>query len=365
MAKQCVFCGGIPEKKTKEHVLPQWLLEETGDPSRTVYLGLIKDFRNGFRPREFAFDQFCFPACDRCNNQYSGLEDQAKSVLRRIMCAAEVDVGDASLLLDWFDKVRVGLWLGLNQLDKNYVGIQPSFFIASRIGQYDRLLCVEKSDSTRNKLNFGGADTISFAFTPSAFTLIINKYYFTNVSSMFLVSRRLGFPYPREAHVCSAAERIEVKMDPGRERVALPLIRRRMPHKGPVLYQPMFPGGLIDGSMSIYDTPYVRRHSLDHARGRGNLFLESNGGIREYYSGEKVSLEPQHLQHDQTLFVQSAIHVCEWQNWLNSQLPSLDKLSRQERAYIKKRFGMADRQNALLINHHRSVLTGQDERKLP
>ncbi|RFA29935.1 hypothetical protein CAI21_08925 [Alkalilimnicola ehrlichii] len=352
----CVFCGKHPEKKSKEHVVPQWLIEATGDPNRAVYLGIVKDFENGFRPRTYAFDQFSFPACEECNNRHSSLEDAAKSVLNAITAQQKVGPAEMSVLLDWFDKVRVGLWLGLNQLDKNYVDIEPQFAIASRMGQYDRMLCIEKSDGETKKLNFGGVDTVAFAFSPTAFVLIVNNYYFTNISHMFLISRRIGFPYPRSAYILPDSDRLEIDLHPGRERMSLPLIRRRMKERGTVIYQPMFPGGLVDGDMSIYDKPYVRKHSLDHAQGRGSLFLEVRNGLQELRPGQSISIEPHHVHDDWELFVSTAVHVCEWQNWLNSQLPSMDKLSKAQQAYIKKRYGLARKLNNMLIRHHTSLL---------
>jgi hypothetical protein len=38
--KRCIFCGNPPSAKNKEHVVPKWLIELTGDPKREWYLGL-------------------------------------------------------------------------------------------------------------------------------------------------------------------------------------------------------------------------------------------------------------------------------------------------------------------------------------
>ena len=71
MAKVCVFCGAKPNGKTKEHVVPRWLIELTGNPKREVFLGFEK--KPQAKQRRFAFDQFTFPACDACNNKYANL----------------------------------------------------------------------------------------------------------------------------------------------------------------------------------------------------------------------------------------------------------------------------------------------------
>ena len=81
--KTCVFCGNPPDNKTKEHVVPRWLIELTGDPKRTWNLGVRYGEEDGAkRERKFAADQFQFPACEACNSIYSDLEGRAKSMLR-------------------------------------------------------------------------------------------------------------------------------------------------------------------------------------------------------------------------------------------------------------------------------------------
>ena len=63
MAKYCVFCGAVPEKKNKEHVVPKWLIKLTGNPKREAYFGFEKNIETEVKTRTFAFDQFSFPAC--------------------------------------------------------------------------------------------------------------------------------------------------------------------------------------------------------------------------------------------------------------------------------------------------------------
>lgn len=38
--KTCIFCGEKCKNKTKEHVLPRWLIKMTGDPNREIRVGL-------------------------------------------------------------------------------------------------------------------------------------------------------------------------------------------------------------------------------------------------------------------------------------------------------------------------------------
>ena len=61
--------------------------------------------------------KFAFPACGRCNVIYSTLESEVKPILLKILDGIEIRSEELSLFLDWLDKVRVGLWLGMKQLD--------------------------------------------------------------------------------------------------------------------------------------------------------------------------------------------------------------------------------------------------------
>jgi hypothetical protein len=38
--KVCVFCGEKPTNKTKEHIIPEWLIELTGDINRDFTISL-------------------------------------------------------------------------------------------------------------------------------------------------------------------------------------------------------------------------------------------------------------------------------------------------------------------------------------
>lgn len=60
MKIKCLFCGEDPEAKNKEHVLPQWLLKLTGDPSRTVPIAV--DYKNG-DVKKFSFSKLTVPSC--------------------------------------------------------------------------------------------------------------------------------------------------------------------------------------------------------------------------------------------------------------------------------------------------------------
>src|SRR5690242_13676760 len=99
MEKFCVFCGKRPESKTKEHVIPLWLIEKTGDPKRKARFGV--DFQKDTPAfREFSFDSLTFPACSDCNSKFSLLESNAKDVVTRLLDREPLSEIDLSFLLD-------------------------------------------------------------------------------------------------------------------------------------------------------------------------------------------------------------------------------------------------------------------------
>jgi hypothetical protein len=120
MQKVCIFCGEKPDSKTKEHVLPKWLLALTGDPKRAIQLAFPYD-KTRTPSRAIAFDQLHFPACDTCNGAFSAAESDAKSIVERLLRHEPLAAADFNAFFDWLDKVRIGLWLGFLYLGKKPV----------------------------------------------------------------------------------------------------------------------------------------------------------------------------------------------------------------------------------------------------
>ena len=60
----------------REHVVPLWLLEMTGDPRRVVTFGLNFDKRK--EAIRYSWSSFVAPACGDCNNEYAELEGRVK-----------------------------------------------------------------------------------------------------------------------------------------------------------------------------------------------------------------------------------------------------------------------------------------------
>lgn len=196
MDKFCIFCGARPEEKSAEHVIPKWLIELTGNPKRKAYFGYEHAIQSHTRRRTFSFDSLRFPSCASCNQKYSDLESRTKLIIEKMLVSDYLSALEMNTLLDWFDKVRVGLWLGYQYLDGNPAGIKPKFYIEKRIGANDRMLVIFKADTDHQGLTFFGCDLPSFTFTPSCFSIRINNLCFLNMSYNDLFSRRIGFPFP-------------------------------------------------------------------------------------------------------------------------------------------------------------------------
>jgi len=197
--KFCIFCGETPNNKNKEHVLPQWLIKLTGNPKRVVNFGdnINEDIKT------FDWTSFTFPSCTFCNSKWGLLESKIQPLIKKLFILDELNKEETFLLLDWMDKVRIGLWLGYYYLFKNTEGIKPQFFINDRVASQDRLLNIHVlNKSASDGINAFGIETPIFKRQPSCFGLRINNILLVSVSDNFLVSEFCSFtPYPKKISI--------------------------------------------------------------------------------------------------------------------------------------------------------------------
>lgn len=276
MTKFCIFCGNPPVTKNKEHIIPRWLIELTGAPSRPINLLLFGDPRKP--PIEMSFSSFYFPACLACNEDFGRIEGKTKPVILKMLNRDAVSRTEITLFLDWMDKIRIGLWLGIIYLGNNFFNVKPQFHVAKRIGGKDRMVVIYKSDQKMSGIGFIGVNFPVFIHGPSCFTLIINDLAFFNVSSEFLISRRLGFPYPSISTVRGYGQ-VECELQPGMERAMCPLVNFSYSKLGVEVFQPIFNDKLSttdekDDRKKYYDTDYVRDWSLSHESGIGTPLIQ-------------------------------------------------------------------------------------------
>lgn len=288
--KFCIFCGKKPENKNLEHVIPQWLIHLTGRERSDVF-SLYPD-----HDKHPSFMQFKFPACTACNSKYATMEAMVKPVIENILAGKSISGSDASLLMDWFDKIRVGLWLTNMFFDpKLKHEVQPHFFIDSRVGLADRILSIQKIDFPKDEsrgIYFGGTYTPLFNYEPSAFTLLINDYYFFNASSQNLVAPKLGFPKLTNVNLEDPINGAFLAgFIRGRGKVVNPVITGLVPNQNSVtFYQPIFKELIKD-----YEFPmdnYIAEHSYDISTGTGGVFVQKGnaGNTRYLQPDDKIGM---------------------------------------------------------------------------
>ncbi len=200
----CIFCGQKPNTKTREHVVPYWLLEMTGDPLRVVTLG--QNYDKHKEPIRYSWSSFVAPACDACNNKYAELEGQVKPSVEALQRREALPVSAYIDLLDWLDKVRIGVWLTRHMIENHPIEITPNFHISSRIAEKDRMLALYVFESENNGINLFGSDSLIFNEMPSCFGCRINDLLLLNVSLDFFCSRGCGLPHPNSMKVLMGGE---------------------------------------------------------------------------------------------------------------------------------------------------------------
>src|SRR5262249_36203393 len=130
---------------------------------------------------------------------------------------------DFDLLLDWLDKVRIGVWLAFLYLDQMVDEVQPVFRIFTRVGLYDRAVAIFKVVGGRKQLRLIGPEFPCFQYGPTTIALFINNYCLVSFSAYDLCSQRLGFPFPSRA-IHHNHFRGEIYLSPGTEKLRAPVI---------------------------------------------------------------------------------------------------------------------------------------------
>ena len=355
MEKVCIFCGERPEGKNLEHVLPQWLIELTGNPKRRARFGYKKLGDGKFAERSFAFDAFKFPSCKECNQKFGGLEAGAKIIVDKMMSEDRLSESELSTLLDWFDKVRIGLWLGYLYLDGNPLGISPHFHVAHRMRQHDRMLAIFKVDGNIKNLTFLGCDLPAFVQTPSCFSLSINNLVFFNMSNPYLLARRMGFPFPLESYIMEDG-RLYCRFSEGRNRIMLPVLKKPISIEGTELYQPIFIGSIAcagdEKAKKLYSAKYVRDNCISWEEGIGRIYIKRDSKISAYSRCPSMEWLPERTHEADELFFGIQSLTLEWQLYIIKNLtPSVKLLSEEKRKQMVKLLDLGKYYNREMVKH--------------
>lgn len=254
MKKTCIFCGKNPISKNKEHIIPKWLIELTGDPKRTAIFGIKEG-----KELKFSWSNYVFPSCTSCNSDFSETEGLVKSTVAALLADKPISHADMNLLMDWMDKVRIGVWLGQAQLKKQE--LLPNFYIKQRVGEKDRLCILYKIDDTKKGIGVIGTETPLFKYIPSCFGLVINNIVLFNYSKEFILSKNLGFPHPTLYEYFTNGKILVKKLNYGTSKVTFPLLE----------------GSVIKPSIKFYQSIIRADHGLKRPQyGPSKKYIQSN-----------------------------------------------------------------------------------------
>jgi len=293
--KFCIFCGKKPKDKNQEHVIPQWLIRMTGLEKEEA-LNVHPD-----KNKHIPFMRFTFPACTECNSKFAKMEAAVKPVLERVLSGQSISGADASLLMDWFDKVRIGLWLVNLYYDKDLkYDVGPRYYIDFGVAKQDRMLSIQKlnlKEGENKGIYWFGTNTHLFKYCPVGFTMLINDYYFFSGSTLNLVSSRVGFPRIVHAKVFDSNKGLlEVYTLDNRynkyKKVVNPIVQAFTPNLEAVtFYQPIY-RDFIDEKGLVVDE-YMQEHSYNEYDGLGGVFVQKGFAQKAKYlpQNEKVSMK--------------------------------------------------------------------------
>lgn len=149
--------------------------------------------------------------CEACNSERAGLEADAKRAFFALKSGHALVDSEIRSLLDWLDKVRVGLWLWLVENTKDSIGVQPKFWINHRIASKDRVVLAKRyPEEPRMKgLALWGLGTY-FIGLPSAVGLLINNIALVSISSDFFLTRHIRDIRVRMTYGANLLDKFEI-----------------------------------------------------------------------------------------------------------------------------------------------------------
>ncbi len=176
----------------------------------------------------------------------------------------------------------------------------------------------------------------SFYYTASCFSIIINNYCFINISSPFLFSRRLGFPYPVNSFYRNNGL-VDYEIKDCRKRIMHPLMRKPFKFNGAGIYQPMFRMQKLVPAYSVYyDNDYIKENSMSFEHGIGEIFLENSNKTKIFTSSESSTWVPSFSYNRKNLNPGISTHTIKLQLFIDTFTPSFEKLSKKDQDWWKE-----------------------------
>lgn len=236
----------------------------------------------------FNFSSFTFPSCAKCNTDFATNEALVKPTVEKILVDEYVDTNELVRLLDWFDKVRVGLWLGIQFLNKGAFNMEPKYFVNTRVRLKDRMLSITNCYDNYLGLRWTGANTLCFIMNPTCVTLKVNNVIFSNCSSDFVLSRQLGFPYPIFERPNPNSHLTDFLLVNGKYQTTHKLFKSGLYLPSTIISQPIFTLGKLHSS-SYYNNDYVKGNSYDFDSGIGKVFVTHDNKTYAMEIDEEIS----------------------------------------------------------------------------
>lgn len=330
MSKFCVFCGKPPVGKNREHIIPQWLIKYTNRGKMPV----VKVLKDGKWEPKISYMNFTMPACEVCNEEFSALEAKVKTILLNILAEKPVSAREISLLLDWFDKVRLGLRLSSVYLQNGLRQEAPHTFIKERTGLTDRMVIIEKIKPQPDvRLAFPDTNTQYFKSAAQSFQFIIDNYVFTNASAYMMVSPKLGFPYASHIETIDAPNVSLENWQPGKCRARGPVFGNLIPAPDRIIIsQPMFKHFEY---IPLYDNDYVKSHCIDFDNGVGGIFYQrgQTNEVKYLAPDEMTVLKPRETTRDFKTILRGAYEL---QSQMLARAPRYNTSDARFNAYNNK-----------------------------
>ena len=331
--KRCIFCGSYPRNKTDEHIIPKWLIKLTGNPKRPFYLG--PNYGDPNHPlRVFPAKEFHFPACNECNSEKGKLEEACKPVIIKMLSNTALNSREVAIFLDWLDKIRIGLWLGFRYLEKNFFGIKPNFHINERIACSDRMVAVYSCGDAQKSINFPCTNCPVFMCMPSCFTLSINNLFFFNMSTDFLISRRIGLPFPHSQDFIEDSGQSSFDIQRARKRIMRPIIKAKMHKAATIFYQPIAKK-FLRLVPKLYNNEYVKDIIRPGNSGKGVILIEQDNKL--FWLDDATTIKPilpSYQKEDRrTLYLKIAEQTLRFQTMLYK--PILESLKGERKKSVK------------------------------
>lgn len=285
MDKVCIFCGQPPQDKNKEHIIPKWLMKLTDTEKKIMSVGI--NWGKG-EEIQFNFSSFTFPSCTKCNSAFAKIEALIKPIVENILTDKFVTSDDLVLLLDWFDKVRISLWLGIQYHNKGTFNLEPKYYSNTRLRLKDRMLAITNCYDDYKGLRWTGTNNLCFIASPTCFTLKINNVLFTNCSMDFILSKQLGFPYPAfEQQNQNDHKLTDFILLNGTRKLSAKIFKTKLYTPTIIISQPIFkvPKNL---QPDMYDNDYVKNNSYNFKDGEGKLFITHDNITYPLESDEEI-----------------------------------------------------------------------------